>query len=189
MVTKSLGVLGNNGAGKKTLIGSLIYKLPQLEELERKEIQKYAEIVPFYEERGRAQSFYAPSGLFTVEKSQAPDVAFWVVDASDSANWELSVQNMTTSLSSGALQPRDKLIILVNKMDLVNWSRQTFEGVVRKFNTAKLSDCTYIIPISSLQGENILETPKEPSWIKDISVGQFGDSTPVSGEPLMSLLG
>ncbi|EXK77498.1 hypothetical protein FOQG_17795 [Fusarium oxysporum f. sp. raphani 54005] len=127
MVTKSLGVLGNNGAGKKTLIGSLIYKadanrlwcgleLPQLEELERKEIQKYAEIVPFYEERGRAQSFYAPSGLFTVEKSQAPDVAFWVVDASDSANWELSVQNMTTSLSSGALQPRDKLIILVNKM-------------------------------------------------------------------------
>ncbi|KAF5986479.1 hypothetical protein FCOIX_1538 [Fusarium coicis] len=118
--SKSLRVLGNNGAGKKTLIGSLIYKcgleLPQLEELERKEIQDCAEIVPFYEERGRAQSFYTPSELFIVEKNQAPDVAFWVVDASDSTNWELSVQNMTNSLSSGALQPRDKLIILVNKM-------------------------------------------------------------------------
>jgi hypothetical protein len=65
--------------------------------------------------RQPSRRFLAQTNPLIVE-SQAPDVAFWVVDASDSANWELSVQNMTNSLSSGALQPRDKLIILVNKM-------------------------------------------------------------------------
>ncbi|KAI1034495.1 hypothetical protein LB504_004351 [Fusarium proliferatum] len=70
MGTKSLSVLGNDGAGKKALIGSLIYKcgleLPQLKQLESEGISQYEKIVPFFEKNGRAQSFYAPSGTFTV---------------------------------------------------------------------------------------------------------------------------
>jgi translation elongation factor EF-1alpha len=194
MVTKSLSVLGNDGAGKKALIGSLIYKcgleLPQLEQLESEGISQYEKIVPFFEKNGRAQSFYAPSGTFTVQKSQAPDVAFWVVDASDSSSWGPSAEKLSVTLSSSMVNPREKLMIVVNKMDSVNWSEQTFKEVVGAFSSVNMNNRAYIIPVSALrEGGNILPTPKAPSWVQNLSTDQFGGSASVSGESLMNLLG
>lgn len=187
MATKTLSVLGNEGAGKKTLIGSLIYKcgleLPQLEELERAGVRQYTEIVPFYEKMGRAQFFHAPSGPFVVDKSGTQDVALWVVDGADSASWALSAQNLSKSLSNGALQPRDKLIVAINKMDLVHWSEQVFADAMREFRGLSLHERTHFIPISGLRSENVVSTPQEPSWV-GASGGKAGS---VSG--LMSLLG
>ncbi|CVL01497.1 uncharacterized protein FPRN_11525 [Fusarium proliferatum] len=94
----SLTVIGNGNAGKKTLIGSLIYKcglgLPQLGELEGEGIKSFNEIVPFYEKKGYVQSFYAPSGLVTVQKLQEPDYTIWVVDGSDSSSWNSSAEKL-----------------------------------------------------------------------------------------------
>ncbi|CAF3536309.1 hypothetical protein SNK05_009756 [Fusarium graminearum] len=192
MGAKSLSVLGNDGAGKKALIGSLIYKcgleLPQLQQLESEGISQYEKIVPFFEKNGLAQSFYAPSGAFTVQKNQTPDVAFWVVDASDSSSWGSSAEKLSTTLSSGVLNPREKLIIIVNKMDSVNWSEQTFKDVVGAFSSVNMNNA-YIIPVSALRQEgNILPTPEAPSWVQKISAGQFEGSASASGESLMNLL-
>ncbi|KAF4448445.1 hypothetical protein F53441_8169 [Fusarium austroafricanum] len=194
MGAKSLSVLGKDGAGKKTLIGSLIYKcgleLPQLKELESEGISQYEKIVPFFEKNGYAQSFYAPSGTFTVQKNQSPDVAFWVVDASDSSSWGSSAESLSATLSSGLLSPREKLIIIVNKMDSVNWSEQTFQDAVSAFSSVNMVNRAYIIPVSALrEGGNILPTPEAPSWVQNISADQFGGSALVSGESLMNLLG
>ncbi|KAM0416237.1 hypothetical protein ACHAPD_005154 [Fusarium lateritium] len=115
MSTKSLNVLGNDGAGKKALISSLIYMVDAVI-LEREGISQYDKIVPFFEKIGRPQSFYAPSGTFTIQKSQTPDVAFWTVDASDSSSWGSSAENLSAALSSATLKSREKLIVVVNKM-------------------------------------------------------------------------
>ncbi|KAI1028440.1 hypothetical protein LB503_002199 [Fusarium chuoi] len=189
----SLTVIGNGNVGKKTLIGSLIYKcglgLPQLGELEGKGINRFNEIVPFYEKKGYAQSFYAPSGLVTVQKLQEPDYTIWVVDGSDSSSWNSSAEKLGRLLLSGEIQPRKKLIIAVNKMDSISWYEQTFKDVVHVFRAANLEDRTSIIPVSALKGDNILPDTKEPSWAENISSENYGGSTLVSDKCLTLLLG
>ncbi|KAJ9413488.1 hypothetical protein FOXG_21456 [Fusarium oxysporum f. sp. lycopersici 4287] len=116
----SLNILGCDGAGKKTLVGSLIYKcglgLLRLKELERESINQFQQIVPFYEKKGYAQTFYAPPGLVTVQKSQTPDYVIWVVDGPDLSTWNSSAEKLRSLLLNGDIQPRKKLIIAVNKM-------------------------------------------------------------------------
>lgn len=48
--------------------------------------------------------------------SQVSDVVFWILDASDAASWASSAQKLSMSLSSGTLRPKEKLLVLVNKM-------------------------------------------------------------------------
>ncbi|KAG5772586.1 hypothetical protein H9Q73_012411 [Fusarium xylarioides] len=143
MSWKSPSLLGDPGAGKKTLIACLIYMcglgLSQLEELERKGIRS-GDIVPFFEERGQPLCFHAPSGLFKVEKIQTPGVAIWVVDGSDPLTWATSAQKLAAMLSSGELQPRERLIIAINKMDSVSWSEKTFKDVVHVFSVLNLNE-------------------------------------------------
>ncbi|RYP88554.1 hypothetical protein DL769_000250 [Monosporascus sp. CRB-8-3] len=86
MITKSVQILGDDGAGKRTLIGRLIYgcgglELPQLEKLERGGIREYTQMANFYENEHMKQLFYTPSSQFVVDKSKTPDVLLWVVDA------------------------------------------------------------------------------------------------------------
>ncbi|KAH7253796.1 uncharacterized protein BKA55DRAFT_566277 [Fusarium redolens] len=192
MTSRSLSVLGDDGAGKKTLLGCLIYMcglgLSQLQELEQKGI-RYGDIVIFLEKRGHPQSFYAPSGLFRVEDSQTPDIAIWVVDGSDSLIWAASAKKLAALLSSGELQPREKLIIAVNKIDSVSWSEKTFNDAVQVFSALNLNDRTFIIPVSASKGQNVLPDSKGPSWAACISPQQFGGSKMVSGDRLTSLLG
>lgn len=90
----------------------------RLGELEQQGIRNYTDLVPYYQSKGYVQSFYAPSGLFTVQNTanQLPDVAFWVVDAADSTSWASSAEKLAASLSAKEIQPREKLLILVNKM-------------------------------------------------------------------------
>jgi hypothetical protein len=95
MASKTLTVLGAKGAGKKTLIGSLIYKvrpivpllwlitnfgqcgmgLERLAQLESSTNGEYADIVSFFEENGIAKSFYAPSANIVVERTSLSDQA------------------------------------------------------------------------------------------------------------------
>lgn len=48
--------------------------------------------------------------------SQTPEVAIWVVDGSDPLTWAASAHKLAALLSSGELQPRETLIIAINKM-------------------------------------------------------------------------
>ncbi|UNI13446.1 hypothetical protein JDV02_000193 [Purpureocillium takamizusanense] len=189
MATKSLSVLGDAGAGKKTLVGNLIYKcgleLPRVEELEGEGIRQYAEIVLFYQRKGYKQSFHSPSGSFVVQTSSAaPDVVLWVVDATDAGNYTTSAQKLATLLSNGTLRPREKLLILVNKMDLVGWSQNAFEDVVRGFGAVDIKEEHAFVPVSALRDENVLSSPQEHGWVNSASTSG-SEAGKVSGQPLL----
>lgn len=45
-----------------------------------------------------------------------PEVVVWVVDATSADSGERSSQELASSLSNASLQPKEKLLILINKM-------------------------------------------------------------------------
>ncbi|KFA60078.1 hypothetical protein S40285_09259 [Stachybotrys chlorohalonatus IBT 40285] len=194
MAAKTVSVLGDDGAGKKTLIGSLIYKcglqLPQIEELEREGIRDFAKITTFYEKKGYDRGFYGPSGPFVVQEShsQVSDVVFWILDASDAASWASSAQKLSMSLSSGTLRPKEKLLVLVNKMDLVGWSQHVFEDLLRIFDAVDLKQDHIFVPISGLRGENILSPPDGHPWVNNVSISLSTSAAHISERPLMNQL-
>ncbi len=65
------------------------------------------------------------------------------------------------------------LVLCVNKMDLVDWSREVYERIVREFTdfAAKL-DITdlAIIPISALKGDNIVTRSENMPWYQGPSL-------------------
>ncbi len=65
------------------------------------------------------------------------------------------------------------LVLCVNKMDLVDWSQEVYEGIVREFTdfAAKLeiTDLS-IIPISALKGDNIVTRSSNMPWYEGPSL-------------------
>ncbi len=59
------------------------------------------------------------------------------------------------------------LVICINKMDLVNYSQETYENIRKDFedfaSKLKISDVTFI-PISALKGDNIVDRSKHMDW-------------------------
>ncbi|KAI2639498.1 hypothetical protein GGS26DRAFT_601143 [Hypomontagnella submonticulosa] len=138
---KFIQIHGNAGAGKKTLIGRLIYEygglgLPQLEKIERNGIREYTQLAAFYESQHLTRLFYTPSSQFTIDESKRPDALIWIVDATVSDSGRTSSQNLASLISTTYTQPPGCLLILVNKMDLVNWSSNAFEEIAHTFSTA-----------------------------------------------------
>ncbi len=69
-----------------------------------------------------------------------------------------------------------RLLIAVNKMDLVGWSRDVFDRTVAEYTdfAARLGivDCKFI-PISALHGDNVVEPSPRTSWYHGESVLQY----------------
>ncbi|KAK0367885.1 HR1 repeat Rho-binding protein [Colletotrichum abscissum] len=186
MATKTLTVLGERAAGKKTLVGRLIYScgltMTQLEQLQSNGVDDYVSLVAFFEEKDIEASFFAPSARFIVQQTQEPDVAIWLIDASQQTSWDASLEELKSLLSDKQLQPKDKLLILANKMDLVDWSPVVLNDIEKKVADATIQSS--LIPISALKGDNILATSK----LVTTSNPQHGNASPVSQQTLMQLL-
>ena len=59
------------------------------------------------------------------------------------------------------------VVVAVNKMDLVDWSEERYEQIVRDFNTfvARLNfSDIHFIPMSALKGDNVVEHSENLSW-------------------------
>ncbi|MFZ4428173.1 MAG: sulfate adenylyltransferase subunit 1 [Saprospiraceae bacterium] len=74
-----------------------------------------------------------------------------------------------------------QVVVCVNKMDLVNYSRQQFEVVVQEFEALKgkaqfTSQEIAFIPVSSLLGENIACSSSEMPWYRGPSLLQHLES-------------
>lgn len=194
MASKSLAVLGKDGAGKKTLVGSLLYKCGldprQLQQLESGTDRKYVDIVPFFEENGMTKSFYAPSAKIVVEDTTTPNIAFWVVDASSPDRGTASSAELASLISAGSLKPNEKLLILLNKMDRVDWSERVFRETAKSFQAIDLKSTeAYIVPVSALRGDNILESPNNVPWIRESSPFDYAGPHITSERTLMQVLG
>ena len=70
------------------------------------------------------------------------------------------------------------VVVCVNKMDLVNYSRQQFDAIVREFEAVKeaarfTSQEITCIPVSSLLGENISGISSEMPWYEGPSLLEY----------------
>lgn len=77
------------------------------------------------------------------------------------------------------------IIVAVNKMDLMEYSQEVFESIVRDYKAiipqlAYHSDIVFdFIPISALQGENILHKSQKIAWYKGKSLMEILDSAKI----------
>ena len=83
------------------------------------------------------------------------------------------------------------IIVAVNKMDLMDYSQEVFKNIVRDYKAiipqlAYNSDITFdFIPISALNGENILHKSEKIAWYKGLSLMEILDNAKIhkqSGE-------
>jgi sulfate adenylyltransferase large subunit len=55
------------------------------------------------------------------------------------------------------------ITVAVNKMDLVDWSQERFDEIVRDLETLGVSDL-HVIPLSALQGDNVVDGSEHMPW-------------------------
>lgn len=77
------------------------------------------------------------------------------------------------------------LILCINKMDLVDYSEERFEEIkddFKEFSTRLNIPDIQIIPLSSIDNENIVETPKKMPWYKGTSLLYLLENTQLGSE-------
>ncbi|KAK1471600.1 hypothetical protein CCUS01_06084 [Colletotrichum cuscutae] len=75
----------------------------QMEQLQANGVDKYADMVTFFEKKGIEASFYAPSARFMVQQTEEPDVAIWLIDASQQDSWTASLGELRTPYHSDSI--------------------------------------------------------------------------------------
>ena len=99
-----------------------------------------------------------------VTGASTADVAVILIDARKGVLEQTKRHSFLTSLVG-----IKKVVIAVNKMDLINYDQDIFEAIINKYKdfAKKLNfDSIYHIPVSALNGDNILNPTKNLSWFK-----------------------
>ncbi len=96
------------------------------------------------------------------------DLIIFLIDA------RLGVTTQTKRHGSiGSLMGLKKVIVAINKMDLVNYSEETFNQIKQDFE-ALLPELNYnevhYVPISALEGDNIVTHSAQTPWYKGQSI-------------------
>jgi sulfate adenylyltransferase large subunit len=76
------------------------------------------------------------------------------------------------------------LVVAVNKMDLVDWSEEVFDGVVRdvcafRDQLASVRDVAYV-PLSALRGDNVVERSDAMPWYGGLSLLEHLESVEIA---------
>jgi len=195
---------GSVDDGKSTLIGRLLYDsknilIDQLEQLEKQSKNKEAgEIDLAYLTDGlRAEREQGITIDVAYRYFSTPKRKFIIADAPGHVQY---TRNMITGASNANLiiilidarqgvveQTRrhsiiasllniPHIVVAINKMDLVNYSRDVFNNIVIDYaevvKSLGLSDVHYI-PVSALQGDNIVDKSEKMSWYEGESLLHF----------------
>ncbi|CAM1505860.1 Fc.00g114970.m01.CDS01 [Cosmosporella sp. VM-42] len=175
---KSITIRGGSYAGKRTLAGYLLYNF-------------YHKIPEIYEDNGLVMSFETESGPFIIEETNTPDIAVWLAPASQEDGRESSEELRALLLRDNhdRLQPKEKLLILINHMDFISWYKEYFDLIVESFIALDYgSTPTFIAPISALGGSNVLDSPSPPPWVRRLSAAHYPGNAMVTSQTLMQLL-
>ncbi|HEV8504689.1 MAG TPA: GTP-binding protein [Chitinophagaceae bacterium] len=195
---------GSVDDGKSTLIGRLLYDsknilIDQLEQLEKQSKNKEAgEIDLAYLTDGlRAEREQGITIDVAYRYFSTPKRKFIIADAPGHVQY---TRNMITGASNANLiiilidarqgvveQTRrhsiiasllniPHIVVAINKMDLVNYSRDVFNNILIDYaevvKSLGLKDVHYI-PVSALQGDNIVDKSEKMSWYEGESLLHF----------------
>jgi bifunctional enzyme CysN/CysC len=103
-----------------------------------------------------------------VTGASTADVAVILIDARKGVLEQTKRHSFLTSLVG-----IKKVIIAVNKMDLINYDQNKYKEIIKTYKdfAKKLNfDSIYDIPVSALKGDNILNSTKSLSWFKGPSL-------------------
>jgi len=103
-----------------------------------------------------------------VTGASTADVAVILIDARKGVLEQTKRHSFLTSLVG-----IKKVVIAVNKMDLINYDQDKYEAIIKKYKdfAQKLNfDSIYDIPVSALNGDNVLNSTKNLSWFKGPSL-------------------
>ncbi len=120
-----------------------------------------------------------------VTGASTADVAIVLIDARNG----VSVQSRRHGFIASLLGIQS-VLVAVNKMDLVGWSRETFEQIKSEYAAfaAGLGLAAEFIPLSALQGDNVLTRSTQMAWyegptfleaLERTEVDQSGPSRPL----------
>ena len=201
----NIAFVGHIDHGKSTLIGRLLYdtnSLPEgkLEEIKRtcEELGKkleFAYICDALEEERKNQMTIETAQTFFKSKRE-----YAIIDAPGHKEF---IKNMATGVSQAdaavlivdvkeGVKEQTKrhayllkllgisdVVVVVNKMDLVNYKKENFEKVKEEI-LAYLEKIgispSYIIPISAYEGDNVVKKSEKMSWYKGLTFIEVLDS-------------
>jgi sulfate adenylyltransferase large subunit len=182
---------GSVDDGKSTLIGRLLYDTKQIfvdqmehiEEASRRRGHDYVDLAlltdglraereqgitidvayrSFVTPRRRFQLADAPGHVqYTrnmVTGASTADVAVILVDARNGV-----VEQTRRHAYITTILRVPHITVAVNKMDLVDWSQERYDEIVRDLETLGLADL-HVIPISALTGDNVVDASENMSW-------------------------
>jgi bifunctional enzyme CysN/CysC len=113
-----------------------------------------------------------------VTGASTADVAVVLVDAREG----LLTQSRRHAAIAGLLRiPR--IVLAVNKMDLVGWDQDAFRRICAEFRAwASRLDVEEIacIPLSALKGDNVVDRSSEMDWYRGPTLLEFLESAPVA---------
>jgi sulfate adenylyltransferase large subunit len=182
---------GSVDDGKSTLIGRLLYDTKQIfvdqmehiEETSKRRGDAYVNLAlltdglraereqgitidvayrSFVTPRRRFQLADAPGHVqYTrnmVTGASTADLAIILVDARNGVVEQTKRHAYITSILRVP-----HITVAVNKMDLVDWSQERYEQIVRDLEQLGLADL-HVIPISALQGDNVVDASEHMPW-------------------------
>ena len=94
------------------------------------------------------------------------------------------VEQTRRHLNVAALLGVRHVILGVNKIDLVDYDEETFRGIESDFHEVAtrlgITD-TFVVPISALKGDNVVEKSTNMGWYEGPTVLEILESIPVAG--------
>ncbi|MEG1415801.1 MAG: GTP-binding protein [Clostridium sp.] len=202
----SIVVVGHVDHGKSTLIGRLlsdtkslpkgaIDKVHKMSEEKGKKFEYAYLLDAFEEEQKQGITIDITRLRFSTEKrdyiiidapghkeflknmvsgAAAADVAFLLIDANEGIQEQSKRHCYILSLLG-----IKTVYVIVNKMDIVDYSKERFEEVRDEFNVFLSNLNIYpkdYIPVSAYYGDNLTETSDKMTWYKGKSIVQVMDS-------------
>ena len=196
----NIAVVGHVDDGKSTLLGRLLYdtnhfsddKIKLIKNFCRKNsrIFEYAFLIDalkkeqaqgitidsarvFFRNESKRYLFFDSPGHINFLKNMVTgasraDAAFIVIDASEGIRENSRRHGFLLSMLG-----IKKVIIVVNKMDLVEYDKNVFDSVSKEYSNFLRSieiDVTTSIPVSALNGENVVAASENMQWYRGKTV-------------------
>jgi sulfate adenylyltransferase subunit 1 len=77
------------------------------------------------------------------------------------------------------------IVVAINKMDLMNFDQKVFEKIKQDYlafaEKLDMKDVMFV-PISALEGDNVVNRSEKSSWYKDKTLMEILESVPVAGD-------
>ena len=153
-------------------MGSLIFRLglemPVLEQLEKAQKTQYDQIFPFMRENQIEPGFYTPKSHCTFVKD--PDEADTTICLlSVTTTQAEAVKSFRLAMTKEMSRSGSQLLVFIDNMQTVNWEHSAYKELDNQCSrsiqrrTGRWSGPIFV-PISSKDGDNLLDLSKKSSW-------------------------